>query len=83
MDICTTSAPPRFDVGEPAAKHWAACWLYGPDQQTGKPFTSATPAAATPAAASPNGSVNGSAPHADSDDDSDSSNDGNESEGLA
>jgi peptide/nickel transport system ATP-binding protein len=86
MDVCTTTVPPRFDVGEPAAKHWAACWLYGPDQQTGNSSTA-------PAAASPNGSVNGSAPHADSDDDSDTSDsdtgdndtsdNGDESEGLA
>jgi peptide/nickel transport system ATP-binding protein len=28
MDVCRVEVPPKFDVGEPAAKHWAACWLY-------------------------------------------------------
>ncbi len=34
MDVCTTTVPPRFDVGEPQAKHWAACWLYDAEQHT-------------------------------------------------
>ncbi|HEV2346468.1 MAG TPA: ABC transporter ATP-binding protein, partial [Actinocrinis sp.] len=36
MDVCTVTVPPRFDVGEPAQKHWAACWLYDPDASAAK-----------------------------------------------
>jgi hypothetical protein len=37
MQICTASVPPRFDVGEARDKHWAACWLYGSDEQRDSP----------------------------------------------
>jgi peptide/nickel transport system ATP-binding protein len=46
MDVCTVTVPPRFDVGESTDKHsvdkhWAACWLYGPDKDTYVPLASA------------------------------------------
>ena len=47
MDICRVEVPPKFDVGEPEAKHWAACWLYGPDEhKTGSGSTSVSGAGA-------------------------------------
>ncbi|MGH6655900.1 MAG: ABC transporter ATP-binding protein [Actinocrinis sp.] len=45
MEICAVTVPPRFDVGEPADEHWAACWLYGSDGQGDSPKL-AGPAAA-------------------------------------
>jgi len=47
MDVCRLEVPPKFDVGRPEAKHWAACWLYGPDEhKTGDGSASASGAAA-------------------------------------